>query len=257
MWINPDNPGNFVISNDGGAAVTFDAGKSWSSQGTQATAQFYRINVDNQFPYRIYGGQQDNSSVVITSRELGSGGITTAGWRSSAGGESAFLAFDPDNPRYVLGGSYQGTIEVIDTTAVAGTNIMAAPIQYLGMDAKDMKYRFNWNAPIIWSRHEPNTFYHGAQLLLKTTDAGKTWKEVSPDLTRKERTSRARPAARTRTKRSAPRTTARWPTWWSRPTRRSDLDWQRRRTGAGHTRRRRHVEERDAEGPRGMPDQRD
>ncbi|HVQ42116.1 MAG TPA: hypothetical protein VMS54_07920, partial [Vicinamibacterales bacterium] len=142
MWINPDNPNNFVISNDGGAAVTFDAGKSWSSQGTQATAQFYRINVDNQFPYRIYGGQQDNSSVVITSRELGSGSITTAGWRSSAGGESAFLAFDPDNPRYVLGGSYQGTIEVIDTTAVAGTNIMAAPIQYLGMDAKDMKYRF-------------------------------------------------------------------------------------------------------------------
>ena len=193
MWINPDNPNNFVISNDGGAAVTFDGGKSWSSQGTQATAQFYRINVDNQFPYRIYGGQQDNSSVVITSRELGSGGITTAGWRSSAGGESAFLAFDPDNPRYVLGGSYQGTIEVIDTTAVAGTNIMAAPIQYLGMDAKDMKYRFNWNAPIIWSRHEPNTFYHGAQFLLKTTDSGKTWKEVSPDLTRNEKDKQGTP----------------------------------------------------------------
>ena len=193
LWINPDNPNNFVISNDGGAAVTFDAGKSWSSQATQATAQFYRINVDNQFPYRIYGGQQDNTSVVITSRELGSGGITTAGWRSSAGGESAFLAFDPDNPRYVLGGSYQGTIEVIDTTAVAGTNIMAAPIQYLGMDAKDMKYRFNWNAPIIWSRHEPNTFYHGAQFLLKTTDSGKTWKEVSPDLTRNEKDKQGTP----------------------------------------------------------------
>jgi hypothetical protein len=132
------------------------------------TAQFYRINVDNQFPYHIYAGQQDNSSVIIASRELGSGGITTNSWRSSAGGESAFLAFDPDNPRFVLGGSYQGTIEVIDTKANAGTNIMAAPIQYLGMDAKDMKYRYNWNAPIIWSRNEPNTFYHGAQVLLKT-----------------------------------------------------------------------------------------
>ncbi len=193
MWINPDNPRNFVIANDGGADVTFDGGRSWSGQATQPTAQFYRINVDNRFPYRIYGGQQDNTSVVIASRELGSGGITTASWKASAGGESAFLAFDPDHPRYVMGGSYQGTIEVIDTEATAGTNIMAAPIQYLGMDAKDMKYRFNWNAPIIWSRHEPNTFYHGAQVLLKTADMGKTWKEVSPDLTRNEKAKQGTP----------------------------------------------------------------
>ncbi|MDH3495060.1 MAG: glycosyl hydrolase, partial [Acidobacteriota bacterium] len=88
---------------------------------------------------------------------------------------------------YVLGGSYQGTIEVLDVRARAGTNIMEAPIQYLGMDAKDLKYRFNWNAPIIWSKHEPNTFYHGAHVLLKTSDMGKTWKEVSPDLTRNEK----------------------------------------------------------------------
>jgi photosystem II stability/assembly factor-like uncharacterized protein len=187
LWINPANPDNFVISNDGGAAITFDRGKTWSGQDNMATAQMYRINVDNQFPYRIYAGQQDNSSVVISSRELGGGGITTSSWSYTAGGESAFLAFDPDNPRFVLGGSYQGTIEVIDTKAIAGTNIMAAPIQYLGMDAKDMKYRYNWNAPIIWSRHEPTAFYHGAQVLLKTTDMGKTWKEVSPDLTRNEK----------------------------------------------------------------------
>ena len=187
LWINPDNPHNFIISNDGGAAITFNRGKSWSTQSNMPTAQFYRINVDNQFPYRIYGGQQDNTSVSIASRELGGGGITPASWTASAGGESAFLAFDPEDPRYVMGGSYQGTIEVIDTKAKAGTGIMAAPIQYLGMDAKDLKYRFNWNAPIIWSKHEPNTFYHGAQYLLKTSDMGKTWKEVSPDLTRNEK----------------------------------------------------------------------
>ncbi len=187
LWINPDNPNNFIISNDGGSAITFNGGKSWSTQSNMPTAQFYRINVDNQFPYRIYGGQQDNTSVSITSRELGSAGITTSGWEASAGGESAFLAFDPNNPRYVLGGSYQGTIEVLDTQARASTNVMAAPIQYLGMDAKDIRYRFNWNAPIIWSKHEPNTYYHGAQLLLKTSDMGKTWKEVSPDLTRNEK----------------------------------------------------------------------
>ncbi len=187
LWINPTNSNNMVISNDGGAAITFNKGKIWSSQATMPTAQFYRINVDNLFPYNIYGGQQDNSSVKIASREFGSGGIGTSSWTSSAGGESAFLAFDPDKPDFVLGGSYQGTIEVVDVKAKAATNIMAAPIQYLGRDAKDNKYRFNWNAPIIWSKWEPNTFYHGSQVLLKTQDLGKTWKEVSPDLTRNEK----------------------------------------------------------------------
>ena len=187
LWINPKNSKNMIISDDGGAAVTFNAGKSWSSQNNMPTAQFYRINVDNQFPYRIYGGQQDNSSVSIAHRELGSGHISTSSWTSSAGGESAFLAFNPDDPQYVLGGSYQGTIEVLDTKAQAGTNIMAAPIQYLGRDAKDIQYRFNWNAPIIWSKHEPNTYYHGSQYVLRTSDMGKTWTEISPDLTRNEK----------------------------------------------------------------------
>ncbi|HTG95127.1 MAG TPA: hypothetical protein VL866_21190 [Pyrinomonadaceae bacterium] len=187
LWINPDNPSNFIISNDGGSAVTFNGGRSWSTQANMPTAQFYRINVDNQFPYRIYGGQQDNTSVSIASRELGGGGISTASWTYSAGGESAFLAFDPDNPKYVMGGSYQGTIEVLDVNAKGATGVMAAPIQYLGMDAKDIKYRFNWNAPIIWSKFEPNTYYHGSQYVLKTSDMGRSWKEISPDLTRNEK----------------------------------------------------------------------
>jgi photosystem II stability/assembly factor-like uncharacterized protein len=193
LWINPKNSRNMIIANDGGAAVTVNFGKTWSPQSNMPTAQFYRINVDNQFPYRIYGGQQDNTSVSIAHRELGGSGISPASWTYSAGGESAFLAFDPDNPRYVMGGSYQGTIEVLDTKAAASTNVMPAPIQYLGRDAKDMKYRYNWNAPIIWSKHEPGAFYHGSQYLLKTTDMGKTWKEVSPDLTRNEKEKQGKP----------------------------------------------------------------
>lgn len=193
LWINPTDAKNMIVSDDGGSCVTVNSGKTWSTQTNMPTAQFYRINVDNRFPYRIYGGQQDNSSVVIASRELSGGGITTSNWTASAGGESAFLAFNPDDPRYVMGGSYQGTIEVLDTKANAGTNIMPAPIQYLGMDAKDMKYRYNWNAPIIWSKHEPNTFYHGSQLLLKTTDMGVTWTEASPDLTRNEKSKQGKP----------------------------------------------------------------
>ena len=186
LWINPADSSNMVIANDGGAAISFNDGKSWSRQDNMPTAQFYRVNVDNQFPYRIYGGQQDNSSVVIASMEPGSGSISTQSWKASAGGESAFLAFDPDNPRYVLGGSYLGTIEVLDTESGAGTNVMAAPIQYLGRAARDMKYLYNWNAPIIWSKHEPNTYYHAAQYLLRTRDLGKSWEEVSPDLTRNQ-----------------------------------------------------------------------
>ncbi|NNG10680.1 MAG: glycosyl hydrolase, partial [Arenibacter sp.] len=184
LWINTDNSKNMVIANDGGAAISFNYGKTWSSQGIMPTAQFYRISVDNLFPYNIYGGQQDNTSVRIASLSLGRGGITEQDWTYAAGGESAFLAFDPDNPRYVLGGSYLGTIEALDMQSKASTKIMAAPIQYLGRAARDMKYLYNWNAPIIKSQHEPNTFYHCAQLVLRTRDMGITWEEVSPDLTR-------------------------------------------------------------------------
>ncbi len=186
LWINPNNSKNLCISNDGGAAISFNKGATWSTQANMPTAQFYRVNVDNQFPYRIYGGQQDNSSVSIAHRDIGGWGIGRDSWNASAGGESAFLAFDPDDPRYVMGGSYLGTIEVLDNEAKAGTEIMIAPIQYLGMEAREMKYLYNWNAPIIWSQHEANTYYHGAQYLLRTRDLGQSWEEVSPDLTRNQ-----------------------------------------------------------------------
>ncbi len=184
LWINPDNSNNMVIANDGGAAVSFDFAKTWSPQDHMPTAQFYRISVDNLFPYNIYGGQQDNTSVRIASRSLGRYSISEQDWTYAAGGESAFLAFDPDNPTHVLGGSYLGTIEVLDMESKASTKIMAAPIQYLGREARNMKYLYNWNAPIIGSKHEPGTYYHGAQLVLRTRDMGKNWEEISPDLTR-------------------------------------------------------------------------
>ncbi|MBT8209428.1 MAG: glycosyl hydrolase, partial [Eudoraea sp.] len=184
LWINPANSDNMVIANDGGAAISFNHGKTWSTQSNMPTAQFYRINADDLFPYNIYGGQQDNTSVRIASMSAGRRGIGEQDWTYAAGGESAFLAFDPKNPRYILGGSYLGTIEALDMETKSGTKIMAAPIQYLGRAARDMKYLYNWNAPIIWSQHEPGTFYHCAQLVLRTRDMGLTWEEISPDLTR-------------------------------------------------------------------------
>jgi photosystem II stability/assembly factor-like uncharacterized protein len=186
LWINPNNGNHLVLSNDGGAAISFDQGKTWSRQDNMPTAQFYRISVDNHFPYRIYAGQQDNSSVRINHRNPNGYSITDRDWEASAGGESAFLAFDPDNPRIVLGGSYQGTIEALDAETGQSRQIMASPNQYLAMEAKDMRYRFNWNAPIIRSPHEESTFYHGGNKLLRTRDVGISWEEISPDLTRNE-----------------------------------------------------------------------
>lgn len=183
LWINPANNKNMIISNDGGAAISFNGGKTWSSQDNQPTAQFYRVNTDNVFPYHIYGGQQDNTSVKISSQSGSWAGITVRDWSSSAGGESAFLAFDPDDPRYVMGGSYQGTIGLLDTKTNEEVTVMEYPVQYQALPPKDMQYRFNWNAPIIYSRHEKGVFYHAGNVLFKTTDMGKSWKVISPDLT--------------------------------------------------------------------------
>ena len=183
LWINPNNNKNLIISNDGGAAISFNGGASWSSQDNQPTAQFYRVNADNVFPYNLYGGQQDNTSVKIASQTTSWGGISERDWSYSAGGESAFLAFDPNNPRYVMGGSYQGTISLLDTKTNEQVGVMEYPVQYQSLQPKDMNYRFNWNAPIIHSIHEPGVFYHAGNILFKTTDMGKSWTAISPDLT--------------------------------------------------------------------------
>ena len=183
LWINPNNNKNLIISNDGGAAISFNGGASWSSQNNQPTAQFYRVNADNLFPYNIYGGQQDNTSVKIASQTTSWGGISERDWSYSAGGESAFLAFDPNNPRYVMGGSYQGTIGLLDTKTNEQVGVMEYPVQYQSLQPKDMNYRFNWNAPIIHSIHETGVFYHAGNILFKTTDLGKSWTAISPDLT--------------------------------------------------------------------------
>lgn len=183
LWINPGNSKNMVISDDGGAEITFDGGETWSRQDNMPTAQFYRVAVDNQFPYNLYGGQQDNTSVKISSIGMGSSGIGREHWEPSAGGESAFLAFDPDNPEKVMGGSYLGTVNLLNVEAKTGTKVMIEPNLYLGLPAREMKYLFNWNAPIIKSVHEPNTYYHAAQYVLRTRDEGNSWEEMSPDLT--------------------------------------------------------------------------
>lgn len=186
MWINPDNPQNIILSNDGGACVTFNGGETWSSQQNQPTAQFYRVITDNQFPYYVYAGQQDNSSVATKSRTNGRG-IDWKDWHAAAGCESAFLAFDPDNPVVVYGGCYQGQINAYDRRTETQKDIMAYPTAVLAWTPSEMKYRFNWNAPIVTSPQDPKVMFHAGNVVLKTTDGGLTWAEISPDLTRNEK----------------------------------------------------------------------
>lgn len=185
MWINPSNPSNILLANDGGACVTFNGGETWSSQQNQPTAQFYRVITDNQFPYYVYGGQQDNSTVAIASQTNGRG-IGQKDWYPVAGGESAFLAFDANDPKTIFGGSYQGNISVYDSKTKTNKDIMAHPVAGLGWLPSEMKYRFNWNAPIVASPQDPSVIYHGANKVLKSTDQGMSWEEISPDLTRND-----------------------------------------------------------------------
>ncbi len=186
LWIHPANSKNIILADDGGATISFNGGQTWSIQYNQPTAQFYRVNADNRFPYRVYGGQQDNTSVMIESRNTYGGGITEKNWTASAGGESAFIAFNPNNPRYVFGGSYQGTIAVLDQYAQDEKPVMEYPMQYQAQKPRDMKYRFNWNAPILASMHDTTTYYHGGNRLFHTTNLGQSWEPVSPDLTRND-----------------------------------------------------------------------
>jgi len=185
LWINPRNNAWMINSNDGGANVSLNGGKTWSAQNNQPTAQMYRVNADNRFPYRIYGCQQDAGCVSVPSRTSGSG-ITDRDFYSVGGGESGFVAFDPDDPRFVYAGANMSQITEYDHRSEQARNIMAIPVQGLGLDARDLRYRFNWNAPIVASPHDSRIIYHAAQVVLKSTNGGASWEEISPDLTRNE-----------------------------------------------------------------------
>jgi photosystem II stability/assembly factor-like uncharacterized protein len=184
-WINPNDNRNMVNGNDGGATITFDGGETWSSIMNQPTAQFYRVVTDNEVPYRIYGGQQDNSTVAIASRTYDRG-IGVEDYYDVGGGESAHIAFDPDNPRLVYATTINGTLTEYDTNTLKTRSIIPYPEMVYGKDSRDLKYRSNWNAPVAMSPHDSSVVYYGTQKVLKSSDRGLTWSEISPDLTRND-----------------------------------------------------------------------
>lgn len=186
MWIDPRDPDRIIEGNDGGAAVTVNGGKSWSSEENQPTGQFYHVATDDRFPYRIYGAQQDRGSVAIASASR-FGPISTHDWYDVAGGESGYVLPAPGNPDVVYAGSYFGNTTRYTLSTGEVQDVTPWPLNPEGQPAANAKYRFSWTSPLAFSPQDPKVLYSGSQYVLESTDAGRSWHPISPDLTRNDR----------------------------------------------------------------------
>tara|TARA_B100001059_G_scaffold72575_1_gene69828 strand:- start:2094 stop:5225 length:3132 start_codon:yes stop_codon:yes gene_type:complete len=185
LWIAPEDNNRMIIADDGGAQISKNGGLDWSTYYNQPTAQFYRITTDNAFPFRIYVAQQDNSTIRVKYRSEGRY-ITEDNWESTAGGESAHIAVDPNNNDIVYGGSYGGFLTRVNhkTGSIRGINVW--PDNPMGYGAEGMKYRFQWNFPIFFSNHDTKKLFTLSNHVHVSENEGQSWKIISPDLTRND-----------------------------------------------------------------------
>ena len=186
LWIDPHNPKRMIEGHDGGACVSYNAGASWSTIYNQPTAQFYHVTTDNGFPYRVYGAQQDNTTMSLPSRSI-TGAISQANWHPVGGGESGYIAVHPTDPDVVYAGNHSnGYVSRYNHRTGQVHNVMVWPESSSGWGAKDMRYRFQWTFPILFSPHNPNVLYVTGNHVFRSTDQGSSWEEISPDLTRND-----------------------------------------------------------------------
>ncbi len=189
LWIDPSNSQRMIEGNDGGACVSLNGGKSWSSIYNQPTAQMYHVTTDRNEPYRVYGSQQDNSAISIASMSR-RGAITPQDWYEPGGGESGYIAVNPDNPNIVYGGAigsgdFNGRLIRYDHATDQEQDITVWPYdQGMGDGADTLKYRFQWTFPLSLSPHDSGVLYAASNKILRSDDEGKSWSEISPDLTR-------------------------------------------------------------------------
>lgn len=185
LWIDPTNPRRMILGCDGGGTISLNGGDDWSTIDNQPTGEFYHVTTDTRAPYRVYGAQQDGSTVSVPSHS-DAGGISPADWYTVGGGESGHIAVRPDDPNVVFAGNQQGHMTRYDhrTTDLRDTSIW--PEHVWGWDAKDHKHRFGWSFPIILSPHDPGILYAGGNQIFRSTDEGTTWEPISPDLTRND-----------------------------------------------------------------------
>jgi photosystem II stability/assembly factor-like uncharacterized protein len=182
LWIDPTNPKRMIEGNDGGANVSVDGGETWTSEMNQPTAQFYHIAADNAFPFRLYGDQQDNSSMSISTAGR-SGGVGIEDWHPVGGGESGFIIPDPTDANIVFGGGYDAELTRYDRRTGQSIQITPWPRNTMGWGAENLQYRFQWTAPIMISKFAPHALYFAAQVLFRSLDQGHSWTVISPDLT--------------------------------------------------------------------------
>ena len=188
LWIDPQNPKRLINGNDGGANISVNGGQTWTrSDDNQPLGQFYRVITDNEFPYHIYGGQQDWGTLAIASRGVGAG-IVRTDWYPVGGCEMGWSAPDPRNADIVYAGCTDGGISRFDRRTQRNQSIEPWPETNIGHGAADAKYRFHWTAPILISPHDPNVLYMTSNVVHRSTDEGMSWEVISPDLSRNDKT---------------------------------------------------------------------
>jgi photosystem II stability/assembly factor-like uncharacterized protein len=180
LWIDPGNPQRMIFGSDQGVGVSVDGGRTWSSWYNQPTAQFYHVAVDNDFPYHVYGAQQDSGSVYILSRS-NDGSITFRDWHPAGAGESGYIAPDPSDSNTIYGGGTYGELFRYDRRT--GQAQVIAPDAIRSFGEAHPEHRFTWTSPVVFSPQDPHTLYFGSQYVMRSTDRGNSWHQISPDLT--------------------------------------------------------------------------
>jgi Sortilin, neurotensin receptor 3, len=186
LWIDPHDPNRLINGNDGGATISVDGGKNWTTQNNQPTAQFYHVAADNDFQYRVYGSQQDNTSLGIRTRS-DRGYIDRPDWDSVGGGESGYIVADPRDSNIVYADDEGPILTRFDRRTNQAQSIQEWPEDPNGHPAAEQKYRYTWTMPIVISTHNPDVIYHTAQYVFRSADSGRTWTAISPDLTRNDK----------------------------------------------------------------------
>ena len=185
LWINPDDPDIMITGTDGGATITVNGGKSWSSQLNQPTGEIYRMTTDNRYPYRVYGSQQDDWTMSLPSSRTGKRVVEDV--YQVGGGEHGYIAVHPENPDIVYAGNYEGIITRYNHRTGDLRNIEAYPQLAEGVPAIELKYRFQMNAPIRISSHNPDVIFQVSQYVHRSMNEGQSWETISPDLTRNDK----------------------------------------------------------------------
>jgi photosystem II stability/assembly factor-like uncharacterized protein len=187
VWIDPRNPQRIIGGNDGGVDISTNGGEAWFAPPLPI-AQFYHVAVDNDTPYHVSGAMQDLGTAMGPSNSLSAGGIRNGDWRDIGGGEAGHTAHDPNDPNIVYAGEYGGTITRYDNRTRQSRNVSIFPYNPSGHGGEDLRYRFQWTAPIVISPHNHDVIYHAANVLFRTSDGGLHWTAISPDLTRNDKT---------------------------------------------------------------------